>query len=85
MRRSDSKRGSVLCAAALAAASAAAADDWYAYPPTYGRWQARRPLLFAALHNSVPTDRLPDRMQRFKAAGLNTLIWWKPGGRICRL
>ena len=36
----------------------------------------------SALHNSVPTDRLPERMARFKAAGLNNLCWGKPARAV---
>ena len=56
-----------------------AAFAWYPYGARYTQWQKSRPMLFAGLHNSVPRDRLPERIARFKAAGLNTFIWAKPG------
>jgi len=52
---------------------------WYPYGEKYSRWQAKRPMLFAGLHNVRPSDRLPERIARFKAAGLNTFVWVKPG------
>ena len=54
------------------------AHAWYPYPDTYTAWQAERPFLIAGLHNSVPTDRLPERMARMRAAGINTFSWSKP-------
>ena len=53
--------------------------QWYPFSDRYTNWQAARPFMLGALHNSVPTDQLAARAQRFKSAGLNTLIWWKPG------
>lgn len=55
---------------------------WYPYADRYNAWQQDRPLLLAALHNSVPRDHLAERTERFKAAGLNTLIWWKPANAL---
>ena len=52
---------------------------WYPYSEKYTKWQKDRPMVMAALHNCVPTDQLTDRMARFKAAGLNTFVWLKPG------
>ena len=54
------------------------AQGWYPYGERYTQWQKDRPMVFAGLHNSVPRDRLPERIARFKAAGLNTFIWGKP-------
>ena len=51
---------------------------WYPYGDAYKAWQQDRPLVFAAVHNSVPRDHLAERMERFKACGLNTLMWCKP-------
>ncbi|HUT74170.1 MAG TPA: hypothetical protein VM221_04945 [Armatimonadota bacterium] len=51
---------------------------WYPYSEKYERWQEPRPLTYAAMHNCVPRDCLPERMARFAAANLNTLIWFKP-------
>ena len=55
---------------------------WYPYPEVYNSWQQERPFLMSALHNSVPRDHLPERMARFKAAGLNDLCWGKPGNAL---
>jgi len=66
----------------LSCAAPASADAWYPYGRKYTQWQARRPFMYGALHNSVPEDQLTHRMQRFKAAGLNTIIWWKPGNAL---
>ncbi len=52
---------------------------WYPYSEKYTKWQKERPMMMAALHNCVPRDRLTDRVARFKAAGLNTFVWLKPG------
>ncbi len=57
--------------------AASAARAWYPYSEKYTNWQKDRPMLFGALHNCVPRDHLPERIERFKAAGLNTLIWLK--------
>jgi len=51
---------------------------WYPYPERYNTWQAERPYLVGALHNSVPTDMLAERIDRMRAAGINTFIWSKP-------
>tara|TARA_Y100000588_G_scaffold211902_1_gene226021 strand:- start:3170 stop:4549 length:1380 start_codon:yes stop_codon:yes gene_type:complete len=51
---------------------------WYPYSEKYDAWQAERPFLLGGLHNSTPQDKLDFRLQRFKAAGLNTFIWAKP-------
>ena len=67
-----------LLAAILVSFPLLSAKAWYPYPETYNRWQKSRPFLLSALHNSVPTDRLAERMERFKAAGLNTFCWSKP-------
>ena len=53
--------------------------SWYPYSEKYTEWQNGRPMTMAALHNCVPRDQLTDRMARFKAAGLNTFVWFKPG------
>ena len=52
---------------------------WYPYSEKYTNWQEDRPMMMAALHNCVPTDQMADRIARFKAAGLNTFVWLKPG------
>ena len=54
------------------------AQGWYPYGRRYTQWQKTRPLLFGAVHNAVPRDRLPERIARFKAAGLNMLMTIKP-------
>ena len=51
-----------------------AAQAWYPYNQRYREWQAKRPFMMGGLHNGLPMDRLPERVARFKAAGLNTLI-----------
>jgi hypothetical protein len=51
---------------------------WHPYPETYAHWQSTRPFLVMGLHNSVPSNRLPERIDRFKAAGLNNLSWKTP-------
>jgi len=51
---------------------------WYPYSDRYETWQANRPLTMGAWHNSVPRDHLPERVKRFRAAGLNTFFWVKP-------
>ena len=58
------------------------ASGWYPYSQRYAQWQKTRPMLFAGLHNSVPRDRVPERIARFKAAGLNTFIWCKPANAL---
>jgi hypothetical protein len=58
------------------------ARGWYPYSAKYTAWQKERPFMMGALHNSVPEDRLGTRMGRFRAAGLNTVIWWKPGNAL---
>ena len=58
--------------------SAPLAHAWYPYSNKYNSWQVKRPFLMAGLHNSTPQDKLDLRLQRFKAAGLNTFIWAKP-------
>jgi len=55
---------------------------WYPYGERYTQWQKDRPMVFAGLHNSVPRDHLPERIARFKAAGLNTFIWCKPANAL---
>ena len=82
-------RAAVLLALCVAGASGAGtaraagpARGWYAFSEKYTRWQADRPLLIGAMHNSVPEDHLAERAQRFRAAGLNTLVWWKPGNAL---
>ena len=59
--------------------SSTLAHAWYPYSDKYNDWQADRPFVIGALHNSLPEDHLVERMARFRAAGLNTVIWWKPG------
>jgi hypothetical protein len=49
-------------------------DDWYPFSQRYENWQQGNPFMMGALHNCLPVDHLPERMARFKAAGLNTLI-----------
>lgn len=79
---------SVMCAVAAASmglllfASSAAAGSWYPYGAKYEKWQKDRPFMMGALHNSVPEDQVLERAHRFKAAGLNTLIWWKPANAL---
>ena len=51
---------------------------WYPYDDRYEAWQRTRPITMGAWHNSVPRDYLPERIARFKAAGLNTFFWCKP-------
>jgi len=51
---------------------------WYPYSEKYEKWQKDRPMMFAGLHNSVPKDKLEQRIARFKAGGLNTFLWAKP-------
>ena len=36
-------------------------------------------MMMAGLHNCVAEDRLTDRVARFKASGLSTFVWLKPG------
>ena len=62
--------------------STTSAYAWYPYGDRYMQWQKSRPLMYGALHNSVPEDQMPSRVARFKAAGLNTVAWWKPGNAI---
>ena len=80
------KRAPMACAgfAALVAIlfPAPSASAWYAYGTPYEAWQAGRPMMMAALHNSVPEDALPARIARFRAAGLNTIVWWKPANAL---
>jgi len=64
--------------------STTSAYAWYPYGDRYMQWQKSRPLMYGALHNSVPEDQMLSRVARFKAAGLNTVAWWKPGNAsIC--
>jgi len=58
------------------------AQAWYPYPAIYDLWQQDRPFGLSGLHNSVPTDRLLQRMERFKAADLNNFCWGKPENAI---
>ena len=67
--------GGALASAVIASSSVYA---WYPYSEKYTKWQADRPLTMTAWHNSVPRDRLDDRIARFKAAGLNQFYWLKP-------
>ena len=62
--------------------STTSAYAWYPYGDRYMQWQKSRPLMYGALHNSMPEDQMPSRVARFKAAGLNTVAWWKPGNAI---
>ena len=68
-----------LLAATILLVLTPAVRAWYPYGEKYNRWQEDRPLMAGALHNSVPQDHLTERMARFKAGGLNTVIWWKLG------
>ena len=54
------------------------AAAWYEYPERYERWQTQRPLTMAAWHQSIPHDHLPERIARYKAAGLNTFFYVAP-------
>jgi len=73
----------ILVTAAIAAVLCGQdALGWYPYGKRYTQWQKDRPMLFAGLHNSVPRDRIPERIERFKASGLNTFIWAKPAGAM---
>lgn len=72
--------GFAFCASILFCAFPAWA--WYPFDAKYTQWQASRPFMYGALHNSVPEDHLTQRMNRFKAAGLNTVIWWKPNNAM---
>jgi len=51
---------------------------WYPYAEKYETWQKNRPILMCGWHDSVPEDHLPERIARFKAAGLNSFFWVKP-------
>ncbi len=55
---------------------------WYPYGEKYDNWQKSRPFMLGGVHNSVPRDHLVERMERFKAAGLNTVLWWKPANAM---
>ena len=69
----------VSAAAAVMIAAASTASAWYPYSKKYTKWQQGRPMMMAGLHNCVPEDQLTDRVARFKASGLNTFVWLKPG------
>lgn len=47
---------------------------WYPYGERYQQWQAKRPMMMGGAHSCLPRDNLVERMARFKAAGLNTLV-----------
>ncbi len=66
--------GSVLCANV--------AHGWYPYSEKYQAWQKDRPMMYGALHNSVPQDHVGERIARMKAGGYNTILWWKPGNAL---
>lgn len=66
----------------MVAFSAGARAEWYSYPERYVAWQANRPFMMAALHNTFPTDHIPERIARFKAAGLNTLFTLEPHNSV---
>ena len=52
---------------------------WYPYGQRYETWQKARPMTFGGWHNCTAADgRAGDRVARFKAAGLNDLLWVKP-------
>ena len=50
------------------------AQAWYPYAERYRKWQAKRPFTMAGFHNGLPMDKMPERIARFKAAGLNMLL-----------
>ncbi|MAE62663.1 MAG: hypothetical protein CMJ18_00200 [Phycisphaeraceae bacterium] len=78
-----SERACIVTLAILGLSLPACADgDWYAFSDKYERWQKDRPFVLGALHNSVPEDHALERAHRLKAAGCNTLIWWKPGNAV---
>ena len=79
---SSNRAGLWFRAGAFALLAPAVSQAWYAYPEAYEQWQADRPFALSGLHNSVPTDRLPERMERFKAAGLNNFCWAKPANAL---
>lgn len=64
---------------ALLLLAASAAQAWYPLHDRYARWQKDRPLTFGGWHNCCPEDgRIAERIERFKAAGLNEFLWIKP-------
>ena len=77
MKRQSIRTVTTVMLTVLTVASGAWA--WYPYSEKYTKWQKQRPLMMAGLHNCVPTDRLTSRVARFKASGLNTFVWLKPG------
>lgn len=58
---------------------ASSASAWYPFSEHYTKWQKDRPLMMAGMHNCVPNDHVTNRVARFKASGLNTFVWLKPG------
>ena len=53
------------------------AAGWYAYSEQYAKWQESRPLTMAAWHSAVARDRVPERIARYKASGLNQIFFLK--------
>ena len=53
------------------------AGAWYPYSDRYARWQEARPLTMGAWHSAVARDRLPERVARYKAAGLDQIFFLK--------
>ena len=64
---------SIVCSIVLLG-STATASEWYPYSDRYQKWQSQRPMMIGGYHNCLPRDHLPERLARFKAAGLNTLV-----------
>ena len=69
----------VVCGLVVFLLVSSSARAWYPYSDRYNEWQKGRPFTYGAWHNSKPTDHLPDRVARFRAAGLNNFFWVKPG------
>lgn len=71
--------GTMVVATAALLLGATGARAWYPFSAKYTRWQKDRPFMMAGLHNATPRDHLPERVARFKAGGMNTFMWAKPG------
>ena len=70
--------GIVTAVAVAVLVTQAPAYGWYPYGKRYQRWQEGRGFMMAGVHNTLPADHLPERLARFKAAGLNTLFTTEP-------
>lgn len=68
----------MLLAGFIVLAASSDARAWYPFSEKYNAWQAERPMMYGALHNSVPQDHIAERIDRIKAGGYNTILWWKP-------